>query len=1028
MMTMQIEAEKAINTRSLTTTLSIAFITLSVAVLLIAGSFEIYFHFQTQRENVAVMQQHVARDAASAVSNFIQEKFSILETAVKLENPADISLKEQKKALQILLGLQPAFRHLVLLDSQEKKLAGVSRLPQVALERFMGQLGDDLFSRIKQGTGYIGPVYVDEITSEPLVIMAVPVTDIFGDFQGTLMTEVNLKFMWDLVERLKIGEAGLAYVVDRQGNLIAFGDIARVLRGENIGRLKEVSEFIGNHKHADETGANISKGINGTTIVGTYVPLGTPDWAVVTELPVKEAYQKVIQSTVISAGIMLVMAIIAGLIGINVARRLSVPLLNLTGTATRIAEGNMGLMAPVEGPAEVARLARAFNNMTGQLREMLTKEEERTRKLQQEIVQRQLAEEALLESEGRYRTLTNNLNVGIYRNTVGSKGKFIEANPAIVKLFGYDSREEFIRTNVSDLYKNPDDRKKFNAKMLQNGAVLNEEEQLKKKDGKLFIASISAVSVKDEKGEVQYYDGIVEDITERKHMEKALRESEEKYRTVLETSTDPIVVYDTEGKVTYFNPAFTRVFGWTLEERLGKKMDVFVHDEEWPETRKMIDKVLAGESFSGFETRRYTKEGNIVHVNMSASIYKDQNGNLIGSVINLRDISEQKKLETQLQRAQKMEAIGALAGGVAHDLNNILSGIVSYPELLLLDLPQDSPFKKPLLTIQKSGAKAAAIVQDLLTLARRGVAVTDVVNLNHIISDYMQSPEYEKLLSFHPNTSMKTNLETDLLDIMGSPVHLTKTVMNLISNAAEATLNGGTITIATKNQYIDKPFRGYEGVIEGDYVVLIIADDGIGISLKDMEQIFEPFFTKKVMGRSGTGLGMSVVWGTVKDHNGYIDVQSKEGKGTSFTLYFPVTRKKRAIDESLLSIEEYMGKGESILVVDDVEEQREIATKMLKKLGYSVTSVSSGEEALEYIKNNSADLIVLDMIMDPGINGRETYERIIKIHPNQKAVIASGFAETYDAKKAQKLGAGQYIKKPYTLEKIGIAVRDELKK
>jgi two-component system cell cycle sensor histidine kinase/response regulator CckA len=195
-----------------------------------------------------------------------------------------------------------------------------------------------------------------------------------------------------------------------------------------------------------------------------------------------------------------------------------------------------------------------------------------------------------------------------------------------------------------------------------------------------------------------------------------------------------------------------------------------------------------------------------------------------------------------------------------------------------------------------------------------------------------------------------------------------------------------------------------------------------------MERIFEPFYTKKVMGRSGTGLGMAVVWGTVKDHNGYMDMQSIEGKGTSFTLYFPVTRKKRAKDESLLSIEEYMGKGESVLVVDDVEEQREIATGMLKKLGYSVTSVSSGEEAAEYMNNNSADLIVLDMIMDPGINGRETYKRIIQFHPNQKAIIASGFSETADVKAAHELGAGRYIKKPYTLEKIGIAARDELKK
>ena len=405
------------------------------------------------------------------------------------------------------------------------------------------------------------------------------------------------------------------------------------------------------------------------------------------------------------------------------------------------------------------------------------------------------------------------------------------------------------------------------------------------------------------------------------------------------------------------------------------------------------------------------------------------------TIILIIDVSEQKreeeekrKLEAQLQRAEKMEALGTLAGGVAHDLNNILSGLVSYPELLLLEIPEDSPLRNSILTIQKSGEKAAAVVQDLLTLARRGVAVAKVVTLNNTISDYLESPEHEKLISFHPNTKVETNLEIDLLHILGSPAHLSKTVMNLVSNAAEAMTEGGTISISTENRYIDKPIRGYDSIEEGDYVVLTVSDTGVGISSKDMGRIFEPFYTKKVMGRSGTGLGMAVVWGTVKDHKGYIDVQSTEGKGTTFSLYFPVTRKEVAKDKALVSIADYMGKGESILVVDDVEEQREIASRILKKLGYSVTLVSSGEEAVDYLKNNSADLLVLDMIMDPGIDGLETYKRILELHPKQKAIIVSGFSETDRVKEAQRLGAGAYVKKPFLLEKIGIAVRDELDK
>ncbi len=180
------------------------------------------------------------------------------------------------------------------------------------------------------------------------------------------------------------------------------------------------------------------------------------------------------------------------------------------------------------------------------------------------------------------------------------------------------------------------------------------------------------------------------------------------------------------------------------------------------------------------------------------------------------------------------------------------------------------------------------------------------------------------------------------------------------------------------------------------------------------------------MGRSGTGLGMAVVWGTIKDHKGYIDVKSTEGKGTTFTLYFPVTKEKIAREKVLISIEDYKGKRESILVVDDVKEQREIATGMLKKLSYSVKSVSSGEKAIEYLKDNSTDLLILDMIMEPGIDGLDTYKRIIEIHHDQKAIIVSGFSETKRVKEAQRLGAGEYVKKPYTFEKIAMAVRKEL--
>jgi two-component system, cell cycle sensor histidine kinase and response regulator CckA len=291
----------------------------------------------------------------------------------------------------------------------------------------------------------------------------------------------------------------------------------------------------------------------------------------------------------------------------------------------------------------------------------------------------------------------------------------------------------------------------------------------------------------------------------------------------------------------------------------------------------------------------------------------------------------------------------------------------------------------------------------------------------------MGSAESQKLRYMYASVHFQTELAADLLNMRGSPIHLKKTLMNLVTNASEAIEGGGTVTISTFNRYLDEPLKGYDDVRTGEYVVLSVSDNGHGISSKDMERIFEPFYTKKVMGRSGTGLGLAVVWNTVQDHNGYINVKTSDN-GTVFELYFPVTRKEIAAAKEPADLLNYMGHGETILVVDDEESQREIGSGILNKLGYKAEAVSSGEEAIEYVRERPVDLIVLDMVMPKGINGRETYGEIIKIRPGQKTVVASGYARTEEVDAAQDLGAGTYIKKPYTLEKIGFAVKEELEK
>ena len=517
-----------------------------------------------------------------------------------------------------------------------------------------------------------------------------------------------------------------------------------------------------------------------------------------------------------------------------------------------------------------------------------------------------------------------------------------------------------------------------------------------------------------------------------------IQESEKKYRDLVENANSNIMRINIMGEITFFNEYAQRFFGYTEDEILEKNVaDIFqpVKEATAGHFDRLIKELKLNPEQTIFnESKSKLKNGEEVWIAWTYKPIFDKEDTFYEILCIGNDITEIKRtqqekveLEARLQRAHKMEAIGTLAGGVAHDLNNILSGIVSYPELLLMGLPADSPMTKPILTIQKSGEKAAAIVQDLLTLARRGVVTKEVVNLNSIIYEYLKSLEFENVKETFPGVQVKTDLAENVLNIVGSPVHLSKTVMNLVTNALEAITGSGKVTLSTKNKYVDTLINGYDQVKDGDYVTLSVVDTGIGIPSQDLERIFEPFYTKKVMGKSGTGLGMAVVWGTVKDHNGYIDVKSRKGRGTSFTLYFPAVRQALPDLESMASsIDEFRGTGESILVVDDVEEQREIASEMLNLLGYTVQSVSSGEKAVEYLRNHSVDLLVLDMIMEPGMDGLDTYRKILQFKPGQKAVITSGFAETKRVKEALRIGAKAYIKKPYLIEIIGKAVRAEL--
>jgi len=634
--------------------------------------------------------------------------------------------------------------------------------------------------------------------------------------------------------------------------------------------------------------------------------------------------------------------------------------------------------------------------------------------------------DALRASEEKYRILLAESPDPTFSFTPA--GQYIYVNRAFAEGVGR-AAGEIIGKTIWDIFSRDEAEKRMAPLMevFRTGVQRVIEVRVPRPDGdRYYVTTITPV--KNEKGETHNVICSAKEITQRKHFEERLSESEARFRTQYQNNPVPAFTWQRSGDTFVlkdYNIAAdiltkgeaARFRNMTAREMYKNRPDILAEMNRCFETKTVVQRELVSEYFH--KPRIMIVTWVFVGPDLMMAYLDDITGRRKAEEDRLR-------LQHRLQQAEKMEALGTLAGGVAHDLNNILGILVGYSELMLLNIPDASPLRNHVEKLMQGGIRAAAIVQDLLTLARRGIQTQKVISLNSVISDYQNTPEFEHLRSAFPRVRIQFKLAQDLLNIKGSHAHISKTFMNLLANAAEAMPEGGLLAVTTSNRHLDRPVQGYDDVREGDYVTLAVSDTGEGISDEDLKHIFEPFYTKKVMGRSGTGLGLAVVWGTVKDHQGYIDVQSEQGKGTTVTLYLPVTRQEITAPAAAVPISEYTGREESILVVDDIGEQRELASIMLGNLNYKVTAAASGEEAIEYLKSHRVDLVVLDMIMDPGLDGLDTYKRILEIHPKQKAIIVSGFSESSRVQAAQAMGAGSYLRKPYIMEKLGVAVRHEL--
>ncbi len=553
----------------------------------------------------------------------------------------------------------------------------------------------------------------------------------------------------------------------------------------------------------------------------------------------------------------------------------------------------------------------------------------------------------------------------------------------------------------------------------------------RRKDGSLFPLEIAPSQL--HLGGENHWGFFIRDITQRAQAEAAIKEAEYRFKSFFDSASDGIILADPQTKKFYMvNKTMYKMLGYTSRDLVDMTMTDIHPADSLPFVIEQFEKQARREIKTVENIPLKKKDGSVFYADVSVFFISLANKTYMSGIF--RDTTERKlamdvrlQAQAQLDQAKRLEMAGSIAGHIAHDFNNLLTPLLVYPGLIKEQLPTDSPAINDLLIIEKTARVMADINQQLLALSRRGYREQTVLNINGIIQDAVNllsgSGQFE-------NISFELKLADDLCNMKGSAQQLMRVIQNLCHNAIEAMgEKGGALNITTENMQLDKTFKPYESVVVGEYIRIAIADTGSGIPEDVRQYIFDPFFTTKRAARQrGSGLGLSVVHGVVKDHSGYIDLESDIGKGTVFSLYFPICQDPIPV----LSGEALSGGTETLLIVDDDAIQIEVISRLVSKLGYTVQSAQSGEAACRLIQKCHADkrpfpdLLLLDMVMPTGMQGAQTYQRIKTINPNQKAIILSGYEESDQVLMTKNMGAGAFVRKPVEVEKLAKAIRQEL--
>ncbi|MCF8110252.1 MAG: PAS domain S-box protein [Desulfobacteraceae bacterium] len=645
--------------------------------------------------------------------------------------------------------------------------------------------------------------------------------------------------------------------------------------------------------------------------------------------------------------------------------------------------------------------------------------------LKQQLKELQGSEESARRQNENYGRLLKNLQEVLYILDRDGRITYISPNCGIILGYG---PEEILGKKYTDFVHSKDqaDRKNQLEKLV-SGERASTEYRFVARDGRTVWCMTNAGPFFGEEGEVEGIYGIIIDITERKQMEEALRKSEERYRTILEAIEDGYFEVDLAGNFIFFNDAMCKILGYTREELMGMNNLEYMDGENARKVYETFNWVYrTGNPCKAFDWQLIRKNGEVCWVETSVTLIRDAGGHPGGFRGITRDVTERKtarrekqELEAQLRQAQKMEAIGTLAGGIAHDFNNILSSVIGYAELSLQEVGKESVLHTNLSRVLSAGYRARDLVKQILTLSRRGEAEFTPVPIVPLVKEALKMlrstfPAYieirEKILSH------------EMPVVIADPTQIHQVVVNLATNAKHAIGDdAGVVEISVQPVCLDEDTcRFVSNLVPGDYVKITVSDTGRGIPEKDLDKIFEPYFTTREKGL-GTGLGLSIVHGIIRSHKGGLSVESQPGSGSRFHVYLPVERKEFG-DEIHEKEEAWLpGGSERVLFVDDELFIVELQQKSLESLGYKVTSKISSTEALEAFMKNSHgfDIVITDMTM-PEMSGPGLVSRIKKIRPDIPVVLCTGFG---DGHPESKEGVDCLLVKPIGREKMAKTVR-----